>query len=113
MIDTLIVTNVKLLLGQRETYSNTGRYHRLVEKLNYLTITRPYISFGVSLVSQFLNSHCNNHWDAMTHILRYITSSQRKRLIYEERRHTDIVGYTELQLLIGHVLIRSFLVSVS
>ncbi|RVW49251.1 Retrovirus-related Pol polyprotein from transposon RE2 [Vitis vinifera] len=42
-----------------------GRYRRLVGKLNYLTITRPDISFPVSVVSQFLQSPCDSHWDAM------------------------------------------------
>ena len=46
--------NVKLVLGQGESLGDPGRYRRLVGKLNYLTITRPDISFPVSVVSQFL-----------------------------------------------------------
>nr|KYP51576.1 hypothetical protein KK1_026604 [Cajanus cajan] len=48
--------NVKLMPNQGEPYPDPGRYRRLVEKLNYLTMTRPDISFPVSVVSQFLNS---------------------------------------------------------
>jgi len=50
--------NVKLLPDQGEPYSDLGRYRRLVGKLNYLTRTRPDISFPVSVVSQLLNSLC-------------------------------------------------------
>ena len=53
--------NVKLVPGQGESLGDLGRYRRLVGKLNYLTITRPNISFPVSVVSQFLQSPCDSH----------------------------------------------------
>ena len=52
--DTPMDLNVKLVLGQGEPLQDPGRYRRLVGRLNYLTITRPDISFFVSVVSQFL-----------------------------------------------------------
>ena len=30
-------------------------------ELNYLTVTRPHITFAVSTVSQLLNSPCQDH----------------------------------------------------
>nr|CAN66416.1 hypothetical protein VITISV_044133 [Vitis vinifera] len=68
-IDTPMNPNVKLVPGQGESLRDPGRYRRLVGKLNYLTITRPDISFPVSVVSQFLQSPCDNHWDAVIRIL--------------------------------------------
>ena len=53
-IDTPMDPNVKLVPSQGEPRRDSGRYRRLVGKLNYLTITRPDISFPVSVVSQFL-----------------------------------------------------------
>ncbi|XP_014522256.1 uncharacterized protein LOC106778782 [Vigna radiata var. radiata] len=55
--------NTKLLQKQGEPMSNPEKYRRLVGKLNYLTVTRPDISFAVSVVSQFLNSTCEDHWN--------------------------------------------------
>ena len=43
--------NVKLVLEQGELLRDRRKYRRLVGKLNYLTITRPNISFSVSVVS--------------------------------------------------------------
>ena len=43
--------NKKLMADQGEPYSDPERYRRLVGKLIYLTITRPDISFAVSVVS--------------------------------------------------------------
>lgn len=48
--------NVKFFPIQREPCTDPGRCRRLVEKLNYLTMTRLDISFPMSVVSQFLNS---------------------------------------------------------
>ena len=53
-VDTPMDPNVKLIPRQGELLGDLRRYQRLVGKLNYLTITRPNISFPVSVVSQFL-----------------------------------------------------------
>ena len=53
-IATPMDPNVKLVPGQGELLRDLGRYRKLAGKLNYLTITRPDISFPMSVVSQFL-----------------------------------------------------------
>ncbi|RVW63718.1 Retrovirus-related Pol polyprotein from transposon RE1 [Vitis vinifera] len=94
-VDTPMDPNVKLVPGQGEPLGDPGRYRRLVGKLNYLTITRPDISFPVSVVSQFLQSPCDSHWDAVIRILRYIKSTPGQGVLYENRGHTQVVGYTD------------------
>ena len=74
-VDTPMDHNVKLVPGQGESLGDPGRYRRLIGKLNYLTITRPDISFPVNFVSQFLQSLCDSHGDDVIHILRYIKST--------------------------------------
>nr|KYP70478.1 Retrovirus-related Pol polyprotein from transposon TNT 1-94 [Cajanus cajan] len=93
-VDTPMDPNVKLMPNQGEPYPDPGRYQRLVEKLNYFTMTRLDISFPVSVVSQFLNSPCESHWLAVVRILRYIKRSPGKGLVYNDRGHIDIVGYS-------------------
>ena len=87
-VDNLMDPNVKLVLGQGESLGDPGRYQRLVGKLNYLTITRPDISFPVSVVSQFLQSPCDSHWDVVIRILRYFKSTPCQGALYENRGHT-------------------------
>ncbi|RVX16620.1 Retrovirus-related Pol polyprotein from transposon RE2 [Vitis vinifera] len=94
-VDTPMDPNVKLIPGQGEPLGDPGRYRRLVGKLNYLTITRPDISFPVNVVSQFLQSPCDSHWDAVIRILRYIKSTPGQGVLYENRGHTQVVGYTD------------------
>ena len=82
-VDTPMDPNVKLIPRQGEPLGDPGRYRRLVGKLNYLTITRPNISFPVSIVSQFLQSPCDSHWDAVICILRYIKSTPGQGVVRE------------------------------
>ena len=94
-IDTPMDPNAKLMPGQGEPLSDPERYRRLVGKLNYLTVTRPDISFAVSVVSQFLNSPCEGHWDAVIRILKYIKGAPGNGLLYEDKGHARVVGYSD------------------
>ena len=49
--DAPIKADVKMLPDQREILDDPNMYHRLVSKLNYLTIIRSYIAFAMSVVS--------------------------------------------------------------
>ena len=94
-IDTLMDPNVKLLLGQVVSLSNPERYRRLVGKLNYLKVTRPDISFPMSVVSQFMTSPCDSHREAVVRILRYIKSAPGRGQLFEDQGHEHIIGYTD------------------
>jgi hypothetical protein len=67
--------NKKLYLEEGEPLKDVGQYQRLVEKLIYLTVTRPDIAFTVSLVSQFMHAPKTTHLEAIDRILRYVKGS--------------------------------------
>ena len=87
-VDTPMDPNVKLIAGQGDPLGDSGRYRQLVGKLNYLTITHPDISFPISVVSQFLQSPCDSHWDVVIRILRYIKNTTGQGVLYENSGHT-------------------------
>jgi len=92
-VETPMNPNAKLLARQGELLSDPEKYRRLFGKLNYLTVTRPDISFAVSVVSQFLNSPFVDHLNAVTRILKYIKGSPGKGLLYGHNDHTGVVCY--------------------
>ncbi|XP_070043227.1 uncharacterized mitochondrial protein AtMg00810-like [Nicotiana tomentosiformis] len=94
-VDTVMNSNSKLLPRLGESLSDPTRYRRLVVKLNYLTVTRLDISFPMSVVSRFMNSPCDSHWDAVVRIFWYIKSAPGKGLLFEDQGHEKIVGYSD------------------
>ena len=95
-VDTPMDPNIKLLPNQGEPLLDPEKYKRLVGKLNYLTVTRPDISFTVSVVSQFLNSPCEDHWNEVICILKYIKDSPGKCLLYGHNNHIKVVCYSDV-----------------
>ena len=95
-VDISMNLNVKLVPRQGEPLRDPGKYRQLVEKLNYVTITRPDISFLVSVVSQFLQSPCDNSWDVVICILHYIKGTPGQGVLYENGSYTQIVGYCDV-----------------
>ncbi|RDY14857.1 putative mitochondrial protein, partial [Mucuna pruriens] len=51
-------------------YSNPSFYRSIVGVLQYVTITRPEISYAVNKACQFLSQLLDSHWTAVKRILR-------------------------------------------
>ena len=94
-VDTPMDPNVKLLPNQGEPLSDPEKYRRLVGKFNYLTVTPPDISFAANMVSQFLYCPCEDHWNAIIRIVKYIKGSPGKGLLYGHNNHTKVVCYSD------------------
>lgn len=70
-------------------------YQELIGSLMYLSVsTRPDISFAVSFLSQFNNSHTTEQWSAAKRVLRYLKGTIDLCLTYV-RDNMHLVGYTD------------------
>ena len=94
-VKTPMEPNVKLYEYQEELLSNPETYRRLVGKLNYLTITRPDISFVVSVLSQFMKDPRLPHWEAVIRIVRYLKAYPGRGLLYKTNGHLQVEAYTD------------------
>jgi histone deacetylase 1/2 len=56
------------MLGPKDS----TRYRSIVGAMQYLTLTRPDISFAVNKVCQFLHAPTTVYWSVVKRILRYI-----------------------------------------
>ncbi|KAL5567808.1 hypothetical protein UlMin_024383 [Ulmus minor] len=74
--------NLRLSLEEGELIDNPSSYRRMIGKLLYLTITRPYISFSVNRLSQFLANTRAPHLKAAQRVLQYIKQSSGQGLFF-------------------------------
>ncbi|XP_068329675.1 uncharacterized mitochondrial protein AtMg00810-like [Pyrus communis] len=74
---------------------NVTKYQRLVSKLIYLTITRPDISYAVSIISQFMHAPTLGHMHIVKRILQYLKGSFGRGLFMKKNDSTAIMGYTD------------------
>ncbi|XP_017191699.3 uncharacterized mitochondrial protein AtMg00810-like [Malus domestica] len=92
-VATLINSKLKLTIDG-EALKNVTYYKRLVGKLIYLTITRPDITFAVSLVSQFMQAPTVERLSIVKRILRYLKWSIDRGILLRNNHSTEIHAYT-------------------
>jgi len=85
--------NTKMLPDQGELLENAGRYRRLTEKLNYLMVTTPDITFTINIVSQFLLAPRTTHLEAVMRILRYLKKASRRGFFYSDHGNIRVAGF--------------------
>ncbi|XP_020258624.1 uncharacterized protein LOC109835036 [Asparagus officinalis] len=93
--NTPMEVNVDLWRDDTSLLDDVGRYRRLIGKLIYLTVTRPDITFAVSVLSRFMHKPREVHWTAALKILAYVKSCPGKGLQYKKHEHTHISAFSD------------------
>lgn len=93
--ETPVEANIKLKPAEPEDVINKEQYQRLVGRLIYLSHTRPDIAFSVSMVSQFMHSPGQEHFNAAYRILRYLKGTPGKGLMFKRCDNLQIEVYTD------------------
>ncbi|XP_019224277.1 PREDICTED: uncharacterized protein LOC109205965 [Nicotiana attenuata] len=75
-----------------EVLPDVSKYHRLIGRLIYLTITRPDIAFPVQTFCQFMQEPKKSHWDAAVRVVRYIKQEPGMG-IFLSRSNEDSLTY--------------------
>jgi hypothetical protein len=94
-VATPMELNLKLMPDEGDFVDDPDTYRRLVGKLIYLTITRPDISYAVSIVSQFMTNPRVPQMNAVIRILKYLKNAPGCGLFYRSSGHLRIEGYTD------------------
>lgn len=72
---TPMVSDLKLSKEEGEPTVDGKLYRSVVGALQYVTITRPELSFSVNKVSQYMACPLDTHWKAVKRILRYLSGT--------------------------------------
>lgn len=79
--DTLIDINHCFIADIGDRLIDVGQYQHLIERLIYLTLTRPNITYAISVASQFMHASITIHLDVVYHILRNLKTSPSNKLL--------------------------------
>jgi hypothetical protein len=71
-VTTPLSTSVSLKLNDGSAAVNPTEYCKVIGALQYLSLTRPDISFAVNKLSQFMHCSSTIHWTATKRLLRYL-----------------------------------------
>jgi hypothetical protein len=76
-------------------HKNATRYRSIVGDLQYLTLTRPDISFLVNKVCQFLHAPTTVHWAAVKKILRYVKLDTRIGILIRRSKSVLLNAFSD------------------
>lgn len=75
--------------------NDSTQYRSIVGALQYLTLTRPDISFSVNKVCQYLHAPTTDHWAAVKRILRYIKHTVKPGLQINKSSSLLVSAFTD------------------
>ena len=76
--------------------SDPSLYWHIVRALQYITLTRPDISFSVNKVCQYMSQPTETHWSAVKRILRYLKHTLSLGLQLRRSRTTNVNILTDV-----------------
>jgi hypothetical protein len=94
-MDIPIKVNVKYHSEKGDLLSDPIMFRQLVGSLNYLTITRPDISFAIQQVNQFMQTPRHLHLAVVRHIIQYLRGSSSRRLFFPTGSSLRLVAYND------------------
>eukprot|EP00253_Pinus_taeda_P024851 PITA_24851 len=94
-LTTPMEQNLKLTSIEGKEFEDATKYKQLVGSLNYLTTTRPDISFAVGILSRFMQKPCEGHWSAAKKVLRYLKGTQDFGIKYTQVDNFSLIGYSD------------------
>lgn len=76
-------------------YHDPSFYRQLIDKLLYLTITRPDLSFLVQALSQFMQSPTQTYFQAAQRLLRYIKVTAGQGILFSAESQLKLTAFCD------------------
>lgn len=94
-IKTPMCSNTTLTLSSGTPLSDPTEYRAVVGSLQYLSLTRPDISFPVNKLSQFMHKPTTEHWQAVKRVLRYLSGTMTRGIFLSANNTPSLHAFTD------------------
>ncbi|CAA7035751.1 unnamed protein product [Microthlaspi erraticum] len=94
-VTTPMASTPKLTLGSGIPLTDPTQYRSVVGSLQYLSFTRPDVSYAVNRLSQFMHAPTSDHWQAAKRVLRYLAGTSSHGLFYSKENPTTLHAYSD------------------
>ncbi|XP_021995240.1 uncharacterized mitochondrial protein AtMg00810-like [Helianthus annuus] len=94
-VSTPVEVGSKLSATNGTPFYDSSLYRSLAGALQYLTITRPNISYAVQQVCLFMHAPREPHFQLLKRILRYIKGTLSQGLLITPSKSTKLTAYSD------------------
>ncbi|KAF5443286.1 hypothetical protein F2P56_035855 [Juglans regia] len=94
-LSTPMPTKAQQKSGSQELFTDVKTYRSLVGGLQYLTFTRPDISYSVNYVCQFMQAPTTAHFQMVKRILRYLQGTTTLGIRILSNSSLDLYGFSD------------------
>jgi len=95
VLTTLPTNSSSLTLSSGSPLSNPTEYRTVVGSLQYLSLTRPDVSFAVNRMSQFMHAPTDEHWQIVKRILRYLCGTINNGLLLHSNSPISLHAFSD------------------
>ncbi|KAJ0039227.1 hypothetical protein Pint_23446 [Pistacia integerrima] len=95
-VHTPLPTNSSsLTLASGSFVSDPSEYRTVVGSLQYMSLTRPEISFAVNKMSQFMHQPLDEHWNLVKRILRHLSGTLDDGLLLHRNSPQSLHAFSD------------------
>ncbi|KAK9054050.1 hypothetical protein SSX86_025126 [Deinandra increscens subsp. villosa] len=94
-VATPVDTNAKLSSDSGPVFADATLYRSLAGALQYLTFTRPDITYAVQQICMHMHAPRLDHWNALKRIIRYLQGTSHYGLTLGRSTSEGLLAYTD------------------
>ncbi|XP_015964115.1 secreted RxLR effector protein 161-like [Arachis duranensis] len=90
---TLLPSTVNFSAFGGSSFGDPQLYKSIIRSLQFLTVTRPEISYSVNKLSQFVQAPLDTHWRMVKRIFRYLSRTRNYSLQLNKNSSMQVTAY--------------------
>ena len=94
-VSSPLVPSLKLTLHDGTLSTDATLYRQVLGSMQYLSLTRPDISFAVNKLSQFMHQPTITHWSAVKRVLRYLKGTSDHGILIRKTSPSTLHAYAD------------------